>query len=98
MGDVIWDLISGLVPNLWGYVAMAGTAILGALGLYFKGRSDAKGKADLKDLKADIKAHERINDADLGIGATDGERIDWLREFAAKHGNGQTKGPGGGLR
>lgn len=44
--------------------------------------------------KADRKAHERMNDADLGIGASDAERIERLREFAAKHGNGQAKGSG----
>lgn len=56
----ILDLISGLVPNLWGYIAAAGAAIVGALGLYFKGRSDAKRKADLKDLKANSKTIEEV--------------------------------------
>jgi hypothetical protein len=96
--SVIWDLLSGLVPNLWGYVAAAGAAVLGILGVYFKGRKDAKTKAENKAMKEDIKAHDRINQADLGIGATDGQRIDRLRDFAAKHGNGQTKGPSGGVR
>ena len=84
---MIWDLITGFLPNVWGYVAAAGPALLGALGLYFKGRSDAKAKADLRDLKEDMKANERINEADLGIGASDAERVERLREFAAKHGN-----------
>ena len=56
----VWDLITGLVPNLWGYVAAAGAAIVGALGLYFKGRSDAKRKADMKDLKANVKTIEDV--------------------------------------
>ena len=84
---MIGDLLSGLLPNVWGYLAAAGAALLGALGLYFKGRSDAKAKADLRDLKEDMKANERINEADLGIGASDAERVERLREFAAKHGN-----------
>ncbi len=84
---VIWDLISGLLPNVWGYLAAAGAALLGVLGVYVKGRSDAKAKADLRDLKEDMKANERINEADLGIGASDAERVERLREFAAKHGN-----------
>lgn len=84
----IWKLILG---GLWKPIL----AVLGALGLYVKGRSDAKAKADLRDLKADAKAHERINDADLGIGATDSERVERLRDFAAKHGNGSSKGKGG---
>ena len=57
---MIWDLISGLLPNVWGYIAAAGAALLGALGLYFKGRSDAKAKADLRDLKANSKTIEEV--------------------------------------
>lgn len=84
---MIGDLLSGLLPNVWGYLAAAGAALLGALGLYFKGRSDAKAKAETKAVKEDLKAHERINEANLGIGASDAERVERLREFAAKHGN-----------
>ena len=87
MIDFIWDLIPGLLPNVWGYIAAAGAALLGALGLYLKGRSDAKAKAETKAVKEDLKAHERINEANLGIGASDAERVERLREFAAKHGD-----------
>ena len=76
----IWKLILG---GLWKPLL----AVLGAAGLYAKGRADAKAKADLRDLKEDMKANERINEADLGIGASDAERVERLREFAAKHGN-----------
>lgn len=76
----IWKLILG---GLWKPLL----AVLGALGLYFKGRSDAKAKAENKAMKEDLKAHERINEADLGIGASDAERVERLREFAAKHGD-----------
>ena len=81
---MIWKLILG---GLWRPVA----ALLALLGIYAKGRADAKARADLRDLKADNAAHERINDANLGIGASDGERIDRLRDFAAKHGDGSSK-------
>lgn len=84
---MIWDLITGLLPNVWGYLAAAGAALLGLGGVYLKGRSDAKAKAENKAMKEDLKAHERINEADLGIGASDAERVERLREFAAKHGN-----------
>ena len=84
---MIWDLISGLLPNVWGYLAAAGAALLGLGGVYLKGRSDAKAKAENKAMKEDLKANERINEADLGIGASDAERVERLREFAAKHGN-----------
>jgi hypothetical protein len=47
----------------------------------------ARGKAEQVDrLKADMKAHERMNDADLGHGASDAERVKRLREFADRHG------------
>ena len=83
---MIWDLISGLLPNVWGYIAAAGVALLGLGGVYLKGRRDAKAKAETKAMKEDLKAHERINEADLGIGASDAERVERLRDFAAKHG------------
>ncbi len=79
MMGFIWKIILG---GLWKPIL----AVLGALGLYVKGRSDAKAKAQSKAMKEDLKAHERINEADLGIGASDAERVERLREFAAKHG------------
>ena len=57
---MIWDLISGLLPNVWGYIAAAGAALLGLGGVYLKGRSDAKAKADLRDLKANSKTIEEV--------------------------------------
>lgn len=65
---MIMDLISGLLPNVWGYIAAAGAALLGALGLYFKGRSDAKAKADLRDLKGFKETTERMHDAESAMG------------------------------
>lgn len=57
---MIWDLITGLLPNVWGYVAAAGAALLGVLAAYVKGRRDAKAKADLRDLKANAKTIEEV--------------------------------------
>ena len=57
---MIWDLISGIVPNLWGYVAAAGAALVGILGIYAKGRADSKAKRDLRDLKANAKTIEEV--------------------------------------
>ncbi len=78
--SVIWDLLSGLVPNLWGYVAAAGAAVLGALGLYLKGRKDAKTKADLRDLKGFKKTTERMQDADAAMGDDPAALREWLRK------------------
>ena len=45
-------------------------------------RADAKADARRED---DAKAQERINDADIGIGASDAANVAWLRDFHAKH-------------
>lgn len=57
----IWKLILG---GLWKPVL----AILGAVGLYAKGRSDAKAKADLRGLKGFKKTTERMQDAESAMG------------------------------
>lgn len=44
-------------------------------------RADAKADA----LRTDAKAQERMNEADLGIGASDAANVAWLRDFADKH-------------
>ena len=49
----IWRLILG---GLWKPLL----AVLGAAGLYVKGRADAKAKADLRDLKANSKTIEEV--------------------------------------
>lgn len=57
----IWKLILG---GLWKPLL----AVLGAVGLYAKGRRDAKAKADLRDLKGFKKTTERMQDADAAMG------------------------------
>ena len=69
----IWKLILG---GLWKPLL----AVLGALGLYAKGRSDAKAKADLRDLKGFKKTTERIQDADAAMGDDPAVLRDSLRQ------------------
>lgn len=45
-------------------------------------RADAKADARRED---DAAAHRRMNDADLGIGASDAANFAWLRDFADRH-------------
>lgn len=89
-------LIGNKIARTIGMVVMAVLGVL-TFGAVKKreGARDAKAKQAAAQAKADREAHERMNDADLGIGATDSERIERLRGFAAKHGNGQAKGKGG---
>lgn len=69
----IWKLILG---GLWKPLL----AVLGAVGLYFKGRSDAKAKADLRDLKSNAKTTERMQDADAAMGDDPAALREWLRK------------------
>ena len=69
----IWKLILG---GLWKPLL----AVLGALGLYAKGRADAKAKADLRDLKGFKKTTERIQDADAAMGDDPAVLRDSLRQ------------------
>ena len=77
---MIWDLLTGLLPNVWGYVAAAGTALLGVLAAYVKGRRDAKAKADLRDLKGFKETTERMQDADAAMGDDPAVLRDSLRQ------------------
>lgn len=70
---IIWKLIFG---GLWRPLL----AVLGALGLYAKGRADAKAKADLRDLKGFKKTTERMQDADAAMGDDPAVLRDSLRQ------------------
>lgn len=69
----IWKLILG---GLWRPLL----AVLGAAGLYAKGRADAKAKADLRDLKGFKKTTERMQDADAAMGDDPAVLRDSLRQ------------------
>ena len=73
MIGVIWKLILG---GLWRPLL----AVLGAAGVYVKGRADAKAKADLRDLKANSKTTERMQDADVAMGDDPAVLRDSLRQ------------------
>lgn len=73
MISFIWKLILG---GLWKPLL----AVLGAAGVYVKGRADAKAKADLRDLKGFKKTTERIQDADAAMGDDPAVLRDSLRQ------------------
>lgn len=68
------------------YLAALGALIAAFIVAYFKGRKDSAIVAENQHLKSEIDAHERINDADTGGGATDAERIKRLQHMADKLG------------
>lgn len=61
-----------------------------------QGRKLAEANASLEALQAERKTHERINNADTGAGLDDDQRIDRLRDFAARHGKRDGSSEAGG--
>ena len=74
IGTII-DLILGPIGAILGAIVAAGA-------VYFGGRSAGASKEKRKAVEKELKAHDRITDADVGIGASDGERAKRLREMA----------------
>ena len=64
------------IGGAWKYIA----AGLGFAATYLKGRSDAKAKADLRDLKGFKETTERIQDADAAMGDDPAVLRDSLRQ------------------
>ena len=66
------------------YVAGLGLFLAGIFLVYSRGKSDARRAAQQRRLQGEVDAHDRITNADTGIGATDAERIKRLRDMADK--------------
>lgn len=66
------------------YLAALGALVVAIAMAYLKGRADKSADARKDQLEMEVDAHERINDADTGGGATDSERIKRLREMASQ--------------
>lgn len=81
---MIWTAISAIIP--WEWIAGAGAALVALLGAWVARKRSGAVRAENRGLRANEKQHERMNNADTGIGATDDERVKRLRDFAAKHG------------
>ena len=56
---------AALLGDLWPYLIAALAAVAGALGLYAKGRGDAKSKAETRDMREHIETRERMDDAEI---------------------------------
>lgn len=70
-----------------GLLEWIGAALVALVAAFAIGRRNGKQSAEVDTLKREDAAHERINDADLGLGASDAERVDRLRDFATRHGS-----------
>lgn len=56
--------------------------LMGLLGVYLRGRHNGKVKATREVMENYAKQRKAIDNADLGIGASDDDRIKRLREFS----------------
>jgi len=82
---VIDLLLGGVVPYLVGIV----TLLVAALGLYLRGRSDNKKDVEREQTSDYMNKRKEIDNADLGIGSTDDDRIKRLHDLAGgKRGGG----------
>ena len=66
------------------YALAAGLTIAALVAGYAKWRSDLRAAVTRRRLQDEVDAHDRITNADTGIGATDAERIKRLRDMADK--------------
>ena len=72
--------------DIYAILAAIGATIAAIGAAWFGGRRSAKTAQKLDTLKQGDAAHGRINEADLGVGAADSSNVDWMRDFADKHG------------
>jgi hypothetical protein len=82
---VIWAaLIPAWLKRAAGWLVAGLAAVAGIWGL---SKRDARRGAALDAAKQEMKAHERINKADVGAGLSDSDRVKRLRDYAKRHGN-----------
>jgi hypothetical protein len=65
----------------WPYVVAIGGVITVLAATWFGGRKSAKTDAKMKQSKANEAAQERMNNVDQMRDATDGQRVERLRQF-----------------
>lgn len=67
-----------LITQAWPYLL----GLIGIAGVYFSGRHAGKIKAHRDTMDHYAKQRKAADNADLGIGASDDERVKRLRRFA----------------
>lgn len=67
-------------------LAWIGGALAVAFGFYQAGRRSAHQDNEQAETERELEAHERMNDADLGIGASDDDVVKRLRDYAKRNG------------
>lgn len=80
-------MITWLTTRLGRWFAAAGALVLAILGAFVAGKREGKSDAKADKLREELDAIKRVEDAETGIGATDAERIEWLRDLGRKWNN-----------
>jgi hypothetical protein len=73
------QVIAALLPDIWPYLAGLVALIGAALGLYAKGRGDAKAKTALQAAERYAKTRKEMDDADV-VGSDPDAARRWLHE------------------
>lgn len=73
---ILSAIIAKAIPYLIGLMAL--------VGVYWRGKHNGAVKAHRDTLEAYEKRRKAIDNANLGIGASDDQRIDRMRQFAEK--------------
>ena len=76
--EAIQELFGGILGGVWSYVAAGVGVIVSALGLYLKGRTDARRKRHIRDLEAEIEARDRMDAAEVAEDPVAARK--WLEE------------------
>lgn len=71
-----------IIDGIFGPLGAVLLAILVGVAAWFKGRSDANLKRDLRDHRSYSDERKEIDNEDLGLGASDRERIERLQDIA----------------
>jgi hypothetical protein len=76
-----------ILSKIYGWLA-AVAASLGVLAsVWFVGYRNAMTRNKQKANESEIEAHERINNAETGVGATDADRIERLQDMGKRWGD-----------
>lgn len=70
-----------MLTRLYLYIGGLVAAVALFASVWFAGNRNAKTKADAKAMRRELEAHDRINEIDTGIGASDVERIKRLQQL-----------------
>lgn len=73
-----------MLSRIIGVLGMIGAATLSVLAALFFGRKQGRDKAKIDEQKAYIEKRKELDNADLGLGGSDDQRIKRLREIAGK--------------